>query len=364
MQSSWRLMFFMSLASCFTESSEAIPGIPTTYAAILRLKSLSSSYSSRTRQRSSSPPLGSISSPSWHGAAAQQQQQHSPTNLYHISEAFKHDESVDYGPVFIQEPDNVIFPVDSDEKKVSLSCQARANPTPTYKWLRNGTEIEIESDYRYSVIEGSIIINNPSETKDTGLYQCITTNMFGSILSREATLQFAYLGNFSGRTRSAVSVREGQGVVLMCSPPLHSPEIIYSWVFNEFPSFVAEDSRRFISQETGNLYISKVQPSDVGSYICLVKNTVTNARVLSPPTPLTLRTDGSNYLMKTILFFRLLISCVLSPLPVSALMFLFFFFNLQWCPFCFNCFNNIFISVEQIYFYFVGHHWQFFIKEK
>ncbi|VTJ68700.1 Hypothetical predicted protein, partial [Marmota monax] len=67
--------------------------------------------------------------------------------------------------------------------------------------------------------------------------------------------------------------------------------IIYSWVFNEFPSFVAEDSRRFISQETGNLYISKVQTSDVGSYICLVKNTVTNARVLSPPTPLTLRND-------------------------------------------------------------------------
>ncbi|XP_006907562.1 contactin-5 [Pteropus alecto] len=79
----------------------------------------------------------------------------------------------------------------------------------------------------------------------------------------------------------------------MCSPPPHSPEIIYSWVFNEFPSFVAEDSRRFISQETGNLYISKVQTSDVGSYICLVKNTVTNARVLSPPTPLTLRNDGA-----------------------------------------------------------------------
>lgn len=63
-------------------------------------------------------------------------------------------------------------------------------------------------------------------------------------------------------------------------------------MFNEFPSFVAEDSRRFISQDTGNLYISKVQPSDVGSYICLVKNAVTNARVLSPPTPLTLKTDG------------------------------------------------------------------------
>uniref|UniRef100_A0A674K6G6 Contactin-5 n=1 Tax=Terrapene triunguis TaxID=2587831 RepID=A0A674K6G6_9SAUR len=201
-------------------------------------------------------------------------------------------ESVDYGPVFVQEPDDVIFPTDSEEKKVSLNCQARGNPAPIYRWLRNGTEIDIESDYRYSLIEGSFIISNPNEAKDSGQYQCLTTNVFGSILSREATLQFAYLGNFSGRTRSAVSVREGQGVVLMCSPPLHSPEIIYSWVFNEFPSFVAEDSRRFISQETGNLYISKVQTSDVGSYICLVKNTVTNARVLSPPTPLTLRNDG------------------------------------------------------------------------
>ncbi|EHB12868.1 Contactin-5, partial [Heterocephalus glaber] len=114
----------------------------------------------------------------------------------------------------------------------------------------------------------------------------------GFWLASKCCVMLTDLGNFSGRTRSAVSVREGQGVVLMCSPPPHSPEIIYSWVFNEFPSFVAEDSRRFISQETGNLYISKVQTSDVGSYICLVKNTVTNARVLSPPTPLTLRDDG------------------------------------------------------------------------
>ncbi|XP_063004969.1 contactin-5 isoform X2 [Melospiza melodia melodia] len=290
---SWKLLLFLSLTGCLSDYSEAVPGLPTSYAAILRIKSGSSSlasFNSKNRPRLSSPSLGSVSSPGWRGAT---QHYHSPTNLYHFSETFKHDESVDYGPVFVQEPDDMIFPTDSEEKKVSLNCQARGNPTPTYRWLRNGTEIDIESDYRLSLIEGSLIISNPSETKDSGQYQCLTTNMLGSILSREAVLQFAYLGNFSGRTRSAVSVREGQGVVLMCSPPLHSPEIIYSWVFNEFPSFVAEDSRRFISQETGNLYISKVQTSDVGSYICLVKNTVTNARVLSPPTPLTLRNDGA-----------------------------------------------------------------------
>uniref|UniRef100_A0A8C1TKK7 Contactin-5 n=1 Tax=Cyprinus carpio TaxID=7962 RepID=A0A8C1TKK7_CYPCA len=200
--------------------------------------------------------------------------------------------SEEFGPVFLQEPDDAIFSLDSDDKKVIMNCEARGNPVPTYSWLINGTIVDPGGDFRYSLIDGNLIIHNASEAIDYGRYQCRAENSIGSVLSRDALLQFAYLGAFSGRTRGAVSVREGQGVVLMCAPPPHSPEIIYSWVFNELPSFVAEDSRRFISQETGHLYISKVQPSDVGSYVCQVKNTVTNARVLSPPTPLTLKTDG------------------------------------------------------------------------
>uniref|UniRef100_A0A8C1TKS6 Contactin-5 n=1 Tax=Cyprinus carpio TaxID=7962 RepID=A0A8C1TKS6_CYPCA len=172
------------------------------------------------------------------------------------------------------------FSLDSDDKKVIMNCEARGNPVPTYSWLINGTIVDPGGDFRYSLIDGNLIIHNASEAIDYGRYQCRAENSIGSVLSRDALLQFAYLGAFSGRTRGAVSVREGQGVVLMCAPPPHSPEIIYSWVFNELPSFVAEDSRRFISQETGHLYISKVQPSDVGSYVCQVKNTVTNARVL------------------------------------------------------------------------------------
>ncbi|XP_056466333.1 contactin-5 [Gadus chalcogrammus] len=173
-----------------------------------------------------------------------------------------------------------------------MSCEARGNPPPILSWFINGTEVDPEDDDRYSLVDGNLIISNASETADYGKYQCRATNGLGTAVSRDALLQFAYLGAFSPKTRGGVSVRGGQGVVLMCTPPPHSPEIIYSWVFNKFPSFVAEDSRRFISQQTGNLYISKAQPSDVGSYICLVKNSVTNARVLSPPTPLTLKTDG------------------------------------------------------------------------
>ncbi|XP_018408440.1 PREDICTED: contactin-5, partial [Nanorana parkeri] len=290
-----KLFFFLSvMAGCLSDFVKAVPGQQTSYTAILRRKSDSKAsvlFNLRSRPSYSSSAWESNGQP-LQPRRERLKQYSSPTSLYQMSDGFRQDdESVDYGPVFVQEPENVIFPMDSGEKKVALNCEARGFPGPSYRWLRNGTEIDLESDYRYTLIDGNLIISSPNEVKDSGQYQCIASNTLGRVLSREATLQFAYLGNFSGRVRSAVSVREGQGVVLMCSPPHHSPEITYSWVLNEYPSFVAEDSRRFISQETGNLYISKAQASDVGSYICHVKNVLTNTRVMSPPTPLTLRND-------------------------------------------------------------------------
>ncbi|KAM5279793.1 contactin-4 isoform 3-T3 [Ctenodactylus gundi] len=195
-----------------------------------------------------------------------------------------------HGPVFIQEPSHVMFPLDSEEKKVKLSCEVQGNPKPHIRWKLNGTDVDVAMDFRYSVVEGSLLINNPNKTQDAGTYQCVATNSFGTIVSREAQLQFAYLENFKTRTRSTVSVRRGQGMVLLCGPPPHSGELSYAWIFNEYPSY--QDNRRFVSQETGNLYIAKVEKSDVGNYTCVVTNTVTNHKVLGPPTPLILRNDG------------------------------------------------------------------------
>ncbi|NXG05993.1 CNTN3 protein, partial [Sakesphorus luctuosus] len=69
-------------------------------------------------------------------------------------------------------------------------------------------------------------------------------------------------------------------------------ELSFAWIFNEYPSFVHEDSRRFVSQETGHLYIAKVEPSDVGNYTCVVSGSGSSSRALGAPTPLVLRTDG------------------------------------------------------------------------
>ncbi|XP_064931403.1 contactin-6 isoform X6 [Columba livia] len=197
-----------------------------------------------------------------------------------------------HGPIFIQEPYDITYSMGSANPEILLNCTAKGYPLPYYRWKQNGTDIDLTMSYHYRLVGGSLAINNPHKNQDIGTYQCLATNSFGTILSRKAKLQFAYLEKFEMKTRSTVSVREGQGVVLLCGPPPHYGGLSYTWIFNDNTLYVQEDSRRFVSQETGNLYIAKVEPSDVGNYTCLVTNSKAEQSVQGPPTPLTLRSDG------------------------------------------------------------------------
>ncbi|KAM6925227.1 contactin-4 [Xenentodon cancila] len=197
-------------------------------------------------------------------------------------------------PVFTKQPGSVVFPIQPGEirREVVFSCEAQGHPPPFYRWKLNGSFLLPSPVSRYSLMGGNLHISHLNKDEDVGVYQCLASNSFGTILSREASLHIAYLESFKTQRRSPVRVREGQGVVLLCGPPPHSGELTFTWIFNEYPSFVIQDTRRFVSQKTGNLYIAKVEPSDVGNYTCVVTNTVTKSSVQGPPTPLVLRVDG------------------------------------------------------------------------
>uniref|UniRef100_A0A8C7YSE3 Contactin 4 n=1 Tax=Oryzias sinensis TaxID=183150 RepID=A0A8C7YSE3_9TELE len=181
-----------------------------------------------------------------------------------------------------------------------------------FRWKLNGTEILPKAGSHFSLSGGNLRISRLNRDRDAGTYQCLASNSFGTIVSREASLTFAYLESFKTQRRSPVSVREGQGMVLLCGPPPHSGDLVFSWIFNESTTFVQQETRRFISQETGNLYIAKVEPSDVGNYTCVVTNTVTKTRVQGPSTPLVLRSDGDE-LFPPFLFF------ISSPSPAPSI---------------------------------------------
>ncbi|KAM9410020.1 LOW QUALITY PROTEIN: contactin-4 [Pholidichthys leucotaenia] len=203
-------------------------------------------------------------------------------------------ENTRHGPVFTQEPSDSVFPMSTGDKQVFINCKAKGNPAPHYRevlWKVDGRDINTVSDPNYSLIEGNLLINNPHVINHGGVYQCIATNTFGTVVSREAKVQFAFLQNFSSKPRNTVSVRECQACgFCLCGPP-HYGEIKYSWVFNGQHSPLQQDTRRFISQKTGNLYIAKVEAPDAGNYTCAVRNMMTNSTVFSSPTPVVVRGD-------------------------------------------------------------------------
>ncbi|XP_064807361.1 contactin-1a-like [Oncorhynchus masou masou] len=206
---------------------------------------------------------------------------------------FYGDDATGYGPVFEDQPVETIYPEESPEAKITMSCRARANPPATYQWRLNSRSIDLDGDNHYTLVGGDLVISNPIKNKHVGNYSCVATNDYGTVVSREAGVRFGYLDFFSSEEREAVHVKEGQGAVLLCAPPPHYPhELSFRWILNEFPIFITLDKRRFVSQTTGNLYISKVDLSDSGNYSCFVSSASIAKSVFSkfiPLVPLTER---------------------------------------------------------------------------
>uniref|UniRef100_A0A3Q1JSF2 Contactin 1b n=1 Tax=Anabas testudineus TaxID=64144 RepID=A0A3Q1JSF2_ANATE len=192
-----------------------------------------------------------------------------------------------YGPIFEEEPVDVVYVEGSPDGRISMNCRARANPPASYRWRRDNWEIKLmeQPDEHYSLVGGNLVITNPREKKHAGTYTCVAKNIYGTVISKEARVTFGFLEEFSDEERDPVYVKEGQGAVLLCAPPKAWP-LTYRWIYNEFPIFLHTDRRRFVSQRTGNLYISKVEAQDAGNYSCYVSSPIIGQSVFSKFIPL------------------------------------------------------------------------------
>ncbi|XP_016130329.1 contactin-1-like [Sinocyclocheilus grahami] len=198
-------------------------------------------------------------------------------------------EATGFGPIFEEEPLDTVYAEDSPENKISMNCRARANPPAIIKWWLNNWEIKLmeQPDVHFSLVGGNLVITNPDKGKHAGKYVCVAKNVYGTVISKEATVKFGYLNQFPTDEREPVHVKEGQGAVLLCSPPSRYPsEVLFRWIYNDFPNFIIPDQRRFVSQTTGNMYIAKVEASDVGNYSCFVSSPTIGKSVFSMPIPL------------------------------------------------------------------------------
>uniref|UniRef100_A0A3P8VQ00 Contactin 1b n=1 Tax=Cynoglossus semilaevis TaxID=244447 RepID=A0A3P8VQ00_CYNSE len=199
------------------------------------------------------------------------------------------EDATGYGPIFEEEPVDVVYIEDSPDNRISMNCRARANPPAAYRWRRDNWEIKLleQPDEHYSLVGGNLVITNPKQKKHAGTYVCVAKNIHGTVISKEARIKFGFLEEFPDEERDPVYAKEGQGAVLLCVPPKAWPEAVtYRWIYNELPVFLIPDRRRFVSQRTGNLYIAKVEAQDAGNYSCYVSSPITGKSVFSKFIPL------------------------------------------------------------------------------
>lgn len=198
------------------------------------------------------------------------------------------------GPKIIMDPKDVVFDISgrSHSNHLRLKCVADAYPEPTYTWYREdynsngivGIPINPLDDERLTQTDGTLTIYNPNQASDKGKYYCSATNSFGRVISQTVSITFGYILEFS-KKRSIERGKENWGKSISCDAPQHHPRALYYWTKAEFPNFVQQDKRVFISHD-GNLYFSSLEKIDRSNYSCQIQSLISSTGRFGPSFPL------------------------------------------------------------------------------
>uniref|UniRef100_A0A672I9Y5 Neural cell adhesion molecule L1.1-like n=1 Tax=Salarias fasciatus TaxID=181472 RepID=A0A672I9Y5_SALFA len=156
---------------------------------------------------------------------------------------------------------------------INLPCEASGNPTPTFRWVRNGTEFgpELQNSGNLRADE-----DKPVEWY-AGFYRCYASNALGTAVTpKQKVHREAY---------------EGDSLILSCNPPRSSTPPHIHWMDKRIVHI--RQSERVVAGLDGNLYFSNLLKSDSrDDYICHAQ--YTEARIILPQSAVTLRVLPSN----------------------------------------------------------------------
>ncbi|XP_077429901.1 neural cell adhesion molecule L1-like protein isoform X3 [Vanacampus margaritifer] len=160
-----------------------------------------------------------------------------------------------------QSPSSLIaFPFD---ESYPMTCEAKGNPTPEFRWMKNGQEFDPSSDPRLMKEEDSgtfVIPNNGNLTEYQGTYLCYASNKLGTATSKEIEFIVPHVPKFPKETLDPVGVEEGQPFTLKCDPPKGIPPLQIYWMTINLQHI--EQDERVSMGLNGDLYFSHAVEKD------------------------------------------------------------------------------------------------------
>nr|XP_032649474.1 neuronal cell adhesion molecule isoform X12 [Chelonoidis abingdonii] len=160
-------------------------------------------------------------------------------------------------------------------ENIVIQCEAKGKPPPSFSWTRNGTHFDIDKDARVTVKpnSGTLVINIMNGGKAEayeGVYQCTARNERGAAISNNIVIRSSRSPLWTKEKVEPKHVREGDPLVLHCSPPVGLPPPIIFWMDNSFQRL--PQNERVSQGLNGDLYFSNVKPEDTREdYICYAR---------------------------------------------------------------------------------------------
>lgn len=170
---------------------------------------------------------------------------------------------------------------------INMSCEASGNPTPTFRWVKDGQAFGVERNATGTLqADGA----EPLETYE-GRYRCYAANVLGTAMTQTVKVIVEPQPVLQKQQRVREKALEGERMILPCNPPNSSTPPNIHWMDKRMVHI--QQSDRVMVGLDGNLYFSNVVPSDSkDDYICHAQYPA--ARTILPETAATLIVTPSN----------------------------------------------------------------------
>ncbi|XP_035996829.1 hemicentin-1 isoform X1 [Fundulus heteroclitus] len=154
-------------------------------------------------------------------------------------------------------------------KSVTLECESNAIPPPIITWYKNG-RVVAETTNLHILPGGQILQIKRSEVSDTGQYVCMASNVAGQV-NKNFHLNIHVPPSIDGPSEESVVETISNPVVFTCDAAGIPPPSL-TWLKNGLNIENSESLEMNIFSGGSKLQLSRLQPSDGGTYTCLAYN--------------------------------------------------------------------------------------------